>query len=79
MTWAVTLSDGFSYNTINVHFKAMETDEYLLERPEFICADCKTELASDEIVQHPEYEDWMDKDVWGDSCPHCLGEIEKIN
>ena len=72
MKWTVTISKGFTFEEIQLITKPMKEQKY-------ICQDCKTKLYADEIIQHPDYEQGSDKEVWGDSCPHCLGEIKEIS
>lgn len=70
MTWNVTFSSGFSYDLINIDYK--------MKDQKYICQDCKAKLNQSEIVQHPDFEEGWDKEVWGDSCPYCLGEVQKL-
>jgi len=83
MNWNVTLSDGFSYDIINVHFKAMAVftdpsnfDRYMNASDddmacfELRCLDCGYEFNRDEAKRN-DYADFLCE------CPECGGMDHK--
>ena len=47
------------------------------DQKEYICLDCKSTVEHGQIKMHPDYEGLGAVEVWGYSCPDCLGELKE--